>query len=72
VAIGWDFLRPGMWVAVTEYRKADDVPPWCRRATFDGRPVQVTAMSWPFVAVSDGRDESGVIDFRDWGLTVST
>lgn len=57
-----DDLEPGLWIAVTgipdDENDQIDSPfgPIRRRAMFDGTPLEVIAVSLPFVAVTDGQN----------------
>lgn len=68
-----DDLKPGMFVAVTQYRgETEHHDSWmgfsCNRTpTFDGKPWKVVAISLPFACLTDGRTKIS-IDLRLWGV----
>lgn len=67
-----DDLKVGMMVAVVN-RKTDEEPdfPWGlsrrKKDSFTGIPLEIKAISLPFICVTDGEDTHG-LDMREWDV----
>lgn len=66
-----DDLHVNNWIAVCYDKRAEpDMPFWgqhSRQPSFTGQPLQIIAISLPFIAVRDGRRRFS-IDIRDFGV----
>lgn len=62
-----DDLKPGDFIAVVEDKR--DLPDCYSRGmfTFNGLPLEVLAISLPFLAVNDGCTTTS-LDVRQWGV----
>lgn len=69
-----DDLKVGGYVAVVGVKDNDQPEPFGfftpRPKAFDGLPVQITAISLPFVAVKDARGNIGAFDVRTFDLQI--
>lgn len=64
-------FKVNQWIAIDEYVGEDIVTPWGQvvKPQFDGTPLQVLAVSMPFLCVTDGKGVFS-IDSREYGFSI--
>jgi predicted RNA-binding Zn-ribbon protein involved in translation (DUF1610 family) len=65
MAVHPDYLHPGNYVAVSEHYCDQS----CRNHNFNGHPMKVLSVSFPFICLESAEGSVIGMDMREWGFT---